>query len=370
MTAHASRLKALALALLAACAFATPSAAQTPITMSFDSVFFADNGEFFSPFRTGETILGTWQRFNTDFQISDKATLRLGLFAIEHDGSEHRTDLARPVAALIMGTKRHRLIIGTLQTADGEQGMGPDRMTPHGVLPLFAVETRWFERAYEAGVQWKTHTEHVTQDMWFDYQKVITSKHRELFDGGFTGQLQSSEQSPVALLYQFQVVHHGGQQFDVGPVSDSFGWGPGLLVRKRLPGSGLASLEAYGLYSYDRPDRQIDALTVRGKGGLLRAAVEKNDWRGHAIVWSGKDFKHEDGDPNYLSLSYDAETYRQQRKYFEMGLARTFRPAPTVEFEASGRAHAVQGKWGYSYRMTGILHLGLWRSATKYATTQ
>ena len=47
------------------CAMAGLSA-QKPVTVVLDSVFFGDNGEFFSPFRTGETILGSWQRLDAD----------------------------------------------------------------------------------------------------------------------------------------------------------------------------------------------------------------------------------------------------------------------------------------------------------------
>ena len=133
------RLKALSVATLCACALALPAQGQTPATLSLDTVFYGDNAEFFNPFRAGETILGAWQRVNFDIQISDKAALRLGLYALERDGSERRSELARPVVALIMGTKRHRFIMGTLETGDRAAGMGPDRTTPHGVLPPLAI---------------------------------------------------------------------------------------------------------------------------------------------------------------------------------------------------------------------------------------
>jgi hypothetical protein len=195
---------------------------------------------------------------------------------------------------------------------------------------------------------------------------LINAEHRELFDGGFVGRVQASKRAPVALLYQFHVVHHGGQQFDVGPVSDSFGYGPGVLLRKELPTIGMSTLEAYGLFSYDRPDRQIDELTVKGKALFLRLAAEQNDWRAHIIGWRGTTFKHEDGDPNYLSYLYKTqEDFPRRRDYAEAGLARLFHPAPTVDFEVSGRAHLVQGKWGYSYRLLATLHVGIWRTETK-----
>jgi hypothetical protein len=351
--------------LFAVCVPAGQALAQTPIASSLDSAFYGDNAEFFSPFRTGETVLGSWQRLNVDFQLSDLARLRLGLYALERDGSERRSELARPVASLTMSNGHHTFVIGTLDTGDRPGGIGPDRTTPHGLLPPLAVETLWFTRAYEAGVQWKERNPHFTQDVWFDYQKLVTPEHRELFDGGIVGKVQQSEDSPVALVYQWQVVHHGGQQFHTGPVSDSFGYGPGLLLRRTLPTVGKSSVEVYTLFSYDRPDRERPELTVLGKALFVRAAAERDGWRGHVLGWVGKDFKHEGGDPNYLSQLPDGTDYHARRNYAEAGLARVMHPAPNVEFEASGRAHIVQGKWGYSYRLLGTVHLDLWRTTTK-----
>lgn len=370
MTLH-PRLKALGLTLLVLCACAHPGFAQTsddsgqPITASLDAAFIGDDGEFFSPFRTGETFLGGSQRFNVDFGLGDHATLRLGLFALERNGSETRTELARPIVSLILGTKRHRFIMGTLETGKREHGIGPDRTTQHGLLPMLSSEWYWFTRPLEAGVQWKTDTEHVQQDVWFDYQQVITPTHRELFNAGFTGKLQQSEESPFAFLYQFETVHHGGQQFGLGHVTDSIGWGPGVLLRQRgLPLVGTASLEVYAMYSYDRPDREHPELTVWGNGVFTRLAVENREWRAHGLYWHAKDFKHEEGDPNYLSLGYDG-FYRSERDYFEMGLAKQYHPVPKVDFEASGRAHIVQGEWGYSFRLLGTLHHDLWHGRTR-----
>jgi hypothetical protein len=211
-------------------------------------------------------------------------------------------------------------------------------------------------------VQWRENTERFTQDVWFDYQRLVTPEHRELFDGGIVGQVQRSPSAPIALLYQWHVVHHGGQQFNTGPVSDSFGYGPGLLLRHALPMVGKASLEAYSLFSYDRPDRHQPDLTRRVKALFVRMAAQKHDWRGHVLGWRGHMFKHEAGDSNYLSAFPDGTNHVDRRDYAEAGLTRLFRPAPTVDLEASGRAHLVQGKWGYSYRLLAIVHVGLWRA--------
>jgi hypothetical protein len=345
------------------CLCAAPAAAQVPITVYVDAVFIADNTEFFSAFRRGETLLGSWQRAYVDIETGERATLRVGAYGIQRDGAERRFDVARPVAALLLGTPRHRLTIGTLETDQGRAGIGPDRTTPHGLLPPLAGELQWFTRGYEAGLQWREDTERVAHDLWFNYQRIVTAEHREKFDAGFTGRLQTSKTSPVAFLYQFHVVHHGGQQFENGAVADSFGYGPGVLLRAAV-GDVKGSLETYGLWSYDRPDRAHRDRDERGKGLFARGAIEFADWRVHAIGWRAERFKHEDGDLSYLSQLADGTTYAGRRKYEEAGVAKLIKASPSVSFELSGRVHWLQGKSAYSYRMLGTVHMGVWRRAT------
>ena len=134
----------------------------------------------------------------------------------------------------IFGSFRSRI------TSRGES-FGPDRTTPHGLLPALAVETLWFTRGYEVGARLETDVAAFRQDAWFDYHRVNTPDHRESFDAGVVGRVGRA--GPVGLVYQWHVVHHGGQQYDVGPVSDSFGWAPGVVIEGPLRGIGKASIE-------------------------------------------------------------------------------------------------------------------------------
>jgi hypothetical protein len=225
------------------------------------------------------------------------------------------------------------------------------------------VETQWFTRAYEAGLQWREATPRVAHDLWFNYQRIATPEHREKFDSGFTGRLQTSETAPLAFLYQFHVVHHGGQQFETGAVADSFAFGPGVLVRGAIRDI-KGSVETYGLRSYDRPDRAHRELDESGKALFVRGAIEYRDWRVHAIGWRGDRFRHEDGDLNYLSQFPDGTTYSGTRKYEEYGVTRLVKAAPTVSFELSARVHSLEGEVAYSYRLLGTVHLGVWKRPT------
>jgi hypothetical protein len=332
-----------------------------PISLHVDPVIYADNTELPQSFRTNETILGSFQRIVVDIEPNDRTGLQLGLWATERAGSHSAIDRALPIVTLRIGSSRQRFILGTLESpGDHRDGIGPDRTTPHGLLPPIGVETLWFTRSYEAGAQWLTRTERLKHDVWFDYQKLNTPERRELFDTGIVGRLKM--RGPVAVGYQLHLVHHGGQEFSNGPVADSLAYGPGLIVERPLGRFDSVSVEAFALLSYDRPDRAEPAETVDGKGIFVRAAAESHGWRGHVIVWRGDDFDHEDGDPDYLSRHRGGARYAGIRDYSEAGLARLFRPAPGVDVEGSFRIHRIEAQYGYSYRLLAIVHLTLWRS--------
>jgi len=311
--------------------------AQVPATLKLDAVFYGDNAEFFNRFRSGETILGWNGRLFWDIELSDRAALRLGVYALERIGSESSFDRGLPIISIAFGTPRHRFILGTLETGDRRQGVGPDRTTPHGLLPPLSVESLWFTRAYEGGVQWRIDESRLKHDLWFNYQKTNTAAHRELFDAGIVDRLRVK--GPLSVGAQFHIVHHGGQQYASGPVADSLAYGPGVILEGPVARVRTASVEVYGLRAVDRPDRAVPALTVRGTALFVRLAAETGPWRGHASLWRGSDFNKEDGDRNYLSRYTDGTLYQGTRNYAEAGLARVFTPAPSVEFEASARVH-------------------------------
>ncbi len=348
--------------LLVACLVATaiPCAAQIPVTLNFDGVLLADNTEFDNPFRSGETILGSFQRFVFDIAPRDHAVIRLGVFTSEHAGSASAVDHALPIVALHLGNARHQLILGTLDTRDRRDGFGPDVTTPHTLLPPLAVETAWFLRAYEAGGQWLATTPRYRHDLWFDYQVANTRAHREKFDTGLVGRVKVD--GPLSAGFQAHIVHHGGQQYWSGPVSDSVGAGPGVILQGRVGAFDSASLELYGLAAYHRPNRADAAETIKGKAAFLRVAFRNGLWRTHLIAWRGDNFNHEDGDPNYLSRFANGAPFRRIRDYGEVGVARLFRPAPEIDVEMSFRFHRIESDYTYSYRVLGIVHFKLWQT--------
>ncbi len=91
-----------------------------------------------------------------------------------------------------------------------------------------------------------------------------------------------------------------------------------------------------------------------------RAAIERDKWRGHLIVWRGNDYIKEEGDPNYGGLRRDGTRFRKVRDYAEAGVTRVGAPVPGVLLEGSARLHRVESHYEYSFRIVGRVALN-WR---------
>lgn len=329
--------------------------AQPAIDLKTESLFYGDNTEFFNRYRTGETLLGIWGRAFFSARLSDLVEVRAGVFADERFGSESSFSLVRPVLALRIGNERSRFVFGTLETVRPVDGGGPDRLTLHGLLPPLQVETLALTRPEETGVQWLLATERLSGDLWFNYQKLNTPEHREVLDAGL--QARASVAGPLAVAFQAHVSHHGGQLYDVGPVSDSWGFVLGPSFAPRIALFDTSEAEAYGLYSQFKPDRSRPELTENGHALFVRLSATKAGFRAHLIVWRAKDFATEDGDPNYMSLGENGVFHPGSRKYAELGLTKVFRPVEGVVLDASARLHQVESKTEYSYRL--VAHVDL-----------
>lgn len=329
--------------------------ADPPVTFNARLNFYGDNTEFTNRFREGQTLLGVWGRLFFDVDLNERVTVRGGVFGNQRFGSASAFEIVRPVFALVLRGRTSRFIFGTLETLEQIDGAGPDRATPHGLLPPIQVETLSFTRPYEAGFQWTIAGARLRQQTWINWQRLNTPTERERFDSGVVGRLALKPR--ISLGYQWHIVHHGGQQFDSGAVSHSFTGGPGLIIEPRVGGLDRASAEVYGFLSRDVPDRERESLTLNGLGVFARLSGERAGWRGHLIVWRACDFLKEEGDPNYQVLQRDGTRFRATRDYAELGLTRTFQPAPEVLVEASARAYRVEGEYDYSYRVLAKVNL-------------
>jgi hypothetical protein len=329
--------------------------AQEKVTLRSDLLLYGDNTEFRNPFREGETLFGAAARVFVEFDLNPKVTIALGGFGNQRFGSAKAFDAARPVIALTYRAARSSFVFGTLPATAVTAPAGPDRGGPHGLLPPLQRETLAFERPYEAGLQWDFKGRVLSHSAWIAWQRLNTPEHRERFDGGLNAEVTVGRGFAVPL--QVHVVHEGGQQFSTGPVADSAAAALGVALRVPAGHGWRVSLEAFGLAGRFVPDRELPDASATGRAVFTRAAIERGEWRAHAIAWRGRHFIKDEGDPNYLSIRRNGRRYGGTRDYAEAGLARRFRVAPGAAIELAGRFHRTERSYEYSFRVLSTASL-------------
>lgn len=353
--------------------WASNASAQT-LSAGSDLVFYGDNTEFANPFRDGETTLGASGHVFLEFGFGESARLRAGFFGLNRFASRRFLEHAEPMVALEIGSHRSRFIFGALQTTGAAHDVeGPDRETPHALLPPLQQETLTFTRGQETGLQWLVDTPLVDHDIWLNWQRLNTASARERFDAGYRGGLRLA--SRLRLLGQWHLVHEGGQQFASGAVRDSQAVAMGLAFESpRYRGRGFApaptpggtghprqgvrvKLDAHAVLTEFVPDRERLERREVGLGVFARGALHLGDWRAHLIVWRGRDALKEEGDANYLALRTDGSIEHKVRDYSEVGVTRRFEPAPGIAVLAAVRVHRVEADYQYSYRIVGRVRL-------------
>jgi hypothetical protein len=322
---------------------------QEDLTLRTDLMLYGDNTEFHNPFREGETIFGAAIRPTVEIAMNPRVTVTLGAIANERFGGDEAFELLRPVVSVTFRGAHQAFLIGTLPMRQFTTPEGPDRSTPHGLLPSLQRETMTFERPYEAGLQWTVSSSRWRHEAWINWQRLNTAAHRERFDTGFSGEFVAN--AVFSVPTQLHVVHEGGQLFSTGPVADSLAAVVGLRISTRPWQAGQLSFETYALVSHHVPDREIAQRTRNGAGFFGRIAAIRDRWRAHLLFWRGDDFIKDEGDPNYLSITRNGMRYRGIRDYAEAGVTRAFAPARGVTFEASGRLHRIEDHYEYSYRL-------------------
>lgn len=351
-------------ALLLAGIAVRPASAQVPkLTLDTSLVFYGDDTEFSNPFRTGETLVGTYGVAFVEAALSDRFLVRAGAFGNWRLGSDKGVDQARPVLALVVGDARSRFVLGTLETMHHLVGAGPDRTGPHGLLPPMQRETLAFERPYESGLQWIVDTPRFSHDAWINWQRMNTREHREVFDTGM--QTRTRLRPELAIRGDVHAVHRGGQKGGVEPVSDSVAAASGVEAGGAIGRVDRVSLELVALGSRTVPDRARPDLTRGGFATFLRLNIEKAPWRVHLILWRANGFVKVEGDPLYQAVRADGTRYNALRDYAELGVSRRFALTTDSFVEASFRLHRTEDHYEVSFRVLGVANLRVPLTKTK-----
>jgi hypothetical protein len=293
--------------------------------------------------------------------LNDRVAVSIGAFGNQRFGSESAFEQVRPVLSVSVRGRRSAFVFGTLTAPNADTALGPalgpDHDGPHDLLPPIQRETLTFDRPYEAGLGWSFAGAALRHDVWLNWQRINTPKHRERFDGGVNASLRLTDVVTVPL--QVHIVHEGGQLHSAGPVADSAAAATGVTLHRQVLDRYAGSLELWGAVSRNVPDRSRPDLRRDGTGFFGRASAERSGWRAHVLFWRGRNFVKDEGDPNYLAVARSGERYRGTRDYAEAGLTRRFTLARAAILDVSGRLHRIEHHYEYSFRIKSVVS-ALW----------
>jgi hypothetical protein len=320
-------------------AAARPASGQE-IRWKNEFLFYFDNTEFFTPYRTGETILGSWFKTYLELKTGGSTCVRAGVFGDHRSGDAKFLDPVKPILAFRWQSDRSLAVLGTLEPRDR-----------HGYLEPLEVTTLEFTRPLEYGLEWVEDQGRFHVDGYINWQHLNTESSREIFDTGFVSWWKLG---PIARIEgQLHELHHGGQLHRVGPVNNNVVGGLGLRLEKELRGLGPSSFSAFYLLSKGPVDMNLPGRIIPGHGIYLRASVEPARLFELALIfWRGHDFISQEGDHNYGSVGVVPGFYRADRRYEELAAVKKFRIAKTIDVDAEVRLHHIDGKFEYSYRLS------------------
>ena len=336
--------------LFATTVLSVPLAAQR-VEWRTRAVLYADNTEFFTPYRVGETILGGNITSWLEAATGRRTSLRVGLFADRRWGSEQFTDSLKPVLQVAYRGRNSTAILGTL-----------DATRRHGLIDPLMVSTRELTTPIEYGLQWRERRAGFRGELWVNWQKLNTQKQREAFELGAVLSVEPTDF--LRLTGQHLWSHHGGQWFDAGvPVTNNRVTALGVSLQGDVPLVRRGSLSVSKLWSngYLDPDTPVDRPD-EGSGWLTKLLIEPSrGWSLFVSHWRGTDFHAAAGDPNYGSAGLETDFYRAERKYTEIGaIARITPRRERITLDAEVRWHRIDDEkseaffntsWELSYRL-------------------
>jgi len=338
----------LALSMAALCCGARPASAQE-LTWNNGLTFYVDNTEFFNPYRTGETLLGGQIMSWLSAALGPRTEIVAGFYGNHESGSSDFFDPFKPILGFRYRTDRSLGVIGTLVTEDR-----------HGYIEPLEGALLDITRPVEYGVQWRERHPAGGGEVFLNWQRLNTSRSREVFDYGLL--LHANASSWLRLELQGHGLHHGGQLFAAGErVVNNQVLALGGVVHGVLPVVGRSSFTAFQVLSHGDVDSLPEGRPDHGHGTYLRAGITPGGWlEVFAIQWWGRDFISNEGDANYNSQGADPSFFHGYRKYQEIGLARRTPIESGLTLDTEFRFHRIDdlhsiaigtSPWEYSYRM-------------------
>ncbi|MEO8030186.1 MAG: hypothetical protein ABI765_05020 [Gemmatimonadota bacterium] len=275
-----------------------------------------------------------------------------GVFGDHRSGGDKFLDPVKPLLGFRYHTEHSLGAMGTLVTEDR-----------HGYLEPLEVTTLEFTRPVEYGLQWRERRHWIDGEFFINWQRINSATSREIFDYGLLLAVRPIHH--LSLEYQAHGLHHGGQLFDVGAVTNNFSSGIGVGLAARFRYVDSTSLRLFYLHSHGNVDSTIAGRPDQGHGTWLRLGITPGGWADlWMIQWWGRDYLAQDGDNNYNSVGHDPSFYKSERRYQEFGFGKSVDIDGAVTARGEFRLHRIDNlhsisigtsQWEYSYRITAYV---------------
>jgi hypothetical protein len=309
-----------------------------PVFLHADASFFANNLEYFNGFVEGKTFFGaeTSLYFTVDRPSFD---FSLGVFLKREFGDEEGLSEVLPLFRFRYKTPWCRFTLGFI-----------DSRNNHGLPEALLAQQYPFYYPVEEGTQFQVFHRNLRADAWINWYLLNTPEYREFLAGGLRA---SGSWRPFSVELAMRLSHHGGQQYEVGRVTNSLGG----MVRAGLSHTWPALdadfgvlLTAYGSADYqEKYFAEEEDRHLLGYGGEAECFFAPWGWKLYYRVFFGNDFLVEQGDP----------LYRTEKPLHRFGVRKSLSIHDLVRARLQFEGVVVESELDYNYLVVVDVFLDL-----------
>lgn len=326
--------------------------------LTIDNYNFLWNNEFFGPIVEGYTLIGYNLQPALEYHFTPNIKAKAGVRLTKYSGLDKFTDCL-PVYSVTWHTDKLSVTMGTIEGASF-----------HRLPEPIMFRERQLTNNYENGMQIVYNTSRLFTDVWVDWQDFIfhgDNKKEQIYGGLSVGwKALQTDALEVELPASFTIFHRGGQiDTDTTPMRLFYYVSGGARLTHHTSGfvSGIgASSQVIG-YKDNSPTPE--SIYQSGWGWLSDVSLMHGQSSLTVGYWLADGFITQQGNPMYMSLSYDGATDQKRRSMLtaELNLAKEITNYFTAALTAVGYYDLKNSSFDYTYAFTFVLKpdFVLWR---------
>lgn len=278
---------------------------EDTLSLSFRSISFIRNNEYYSPVVEGYTLLGYFIQPELVYKPSNRVTLKLGAHLLSYSGTGKYSSVRPLFSSILKITENCSFLLGTLSGSD--RHMMSD--------PLFYRE-RMYSNYSEDGLQFVINNRRLFSDTWVSWENFIFKggNDREIFTAGESFRYTVPVFPDILFLtlpVQLHVKHYGGQITDYPePVETFLTASAGAGIDCDIAGGRSGRVFAEYFYFHNRQlNGAENSALVKGHASWIKTGYSYKVVKLESGLWKGRNFYAPDGNPIFYSMSvFDHET--------------------------------------------------------------